>query len=288
MANETAKTWLITGVSRGIGAEVAARALARGDRVAGTVRTPEQAAAFERMAPGRASALLADMTDGAAIVRAVGKAEDELGQIDVLVNNAGYGLVGALEEYSEGELRRQMEVNFFGAVATMRAALPGMRARGKGRIVNVSSIAGLAPYGGFSLYAASKYAVEGASLSLAQEVAPLGIRVTLVEPGAIRTDWAGASMVHAERVIEDYAHTTGEVRAFFEDYFGKQPGDPAKVAGAILAVADAGNPPRHLVLGSDAWARIHEEIEALRRDLEAWRETTLSTDIEALSAASTA
>jgi NAD(P)-dependent dehydrogenase (short-subunit alcohol dehydrogenase family) len=272
------RTWLITGVSRGIGRDLAKLALARGETVAGTVRSGAQAAAFEQLAPGRALAFIAEMTDGAQVAAAVAAAENSLRHIDVLVNNAGYGLIGALEEYSDDEIRRQMEVNFFAAVVAMRAALPGMRGRHAGHIVNLSSIAGIAPYAAFSLYAASKYALEGVSASLAREVAAFGIKVTLVEPGAIRTDWAGSSLARAAHRIDAYAGSTGQVRDFFEDYFGKQPGDPAKVAEAIMAAVDAPAPPLHLVLGSDAWERISEERAAFGQELAAWRETTMSTD----------
>jgi NAD(P)-dependent dehydrogenase (short-subunit alcohol dehydrogenase family) len=262
--------WLITGVGSGLGKALAAAALGRGDAVAGTVRRETDRAAFERAAAGRAHAFILDLADGgAAIGAAVRAAEAALGRIDVLVNNAGYGLTGAVEETSLAEIRALFEVNVFAPLALIQATLPAMRARRSGRIINVSSVSGVAVWAGTGIYCAGKWALEGAALTLADEVEELGIKVTNVEPGAMRTDYAGRSLRAAERTIDDYAgaaHAAGRILA---EHAGHEPGDPAKVAAAILAVADAEQPPRQLLLGADAlqYATAHSvRVQAERRE----------------------
>ncbi|MEA1672462.1 oxidoreductase [Nitrospirillum sp. BR 11163] len=269
------KIWFITGVSRGFGRELARTLLDQGQVVIGTTRDgrsdlPEDA---------RLHVLPLDVTDAAQVKETVATAHALRGRLDVVVNNAGYGLLGAVEGADTAATRQMFEVNFFGALAVMQAALPLMRARRSGHIVNITSIAGLAPGVGSGLYAASKCALEGVSLSLAQEVAPLGIRVTLVEPGAFRTDFLTD---HSLRVtgagIDDYAATAGAAVARLQALNGGQPGDPALAARAIAAAVRSPHPPLHLVLGTDAWNRVQARQEAFTANLTDWREVTLGTD----------
>ncbi|WP_252181222.1 SDR family NAD(P)-dependent oxidoreductase [Azospirillum sp. B4] len=219
------------------------------------------------------------MTDAARVKEVVIQAQALHGRLDVVVNNAGYGLLGAVETADTDAVRRMFEVNFFGALAVMQAALPLLRARRSGHIVNITSIAGLAPGVGSGLYAASKCALEGVSLSLAQEVAPLGIHVTLVEPGAFRTDFlTDHSLRMTGDGIDDYADTAGAAVARLRALDGRQPGDPAKAVQAIITAVDSANPPLNLVLGGDAWRRVHARRQAFAADLDAWRAVTLGTD----------
>jgi len=270
--------WLITGVSGGLGREIARAALARGDAVAGTVRGPGDQAAFEALAPGRAHGLRLDLAEAAAAAAAVQAATRLLGNIDVLVNNAGYGLVGAVEEASLEEVRAQFEVNVFAAVAMIQAALPAMRARRAGRIVNITSVSGIAVWAGTGVYCASKHALEAIGETLADEVAPLGVKVINVAPGGMRTDYAGRSLVRSKARIDDYdegpAHQAETILA---DHAGGEGGDPVKVAQAVLSAVDMDAPPRRLLLGADAihYAELH--IEGLQADIARWREISLST-----------
>ena len=270
--------WLITGVSGGLGREIARAALARGDAVAGTVRRAEDQVAFEALAPGRAHGLLLDLTQAADAAVAVQAATRLLGSIDVLVNNAGYGLVGAVEEASLEEVRAQFEVNVFGAVAMIQAVLPAMRARRAGRIVNITSVSGIAVWAGTGVYCASKHALEAIGETLADEVAPLGVKVINVAPGGMRTDYAGRSLVRSKARIDAYdegpAHQAETILA---DHAGGEGGDPVKVALAILGAVDMEAPPRRLLLGADAlhYAELH--IEGLQADIARWREISLST-----------
>jgi NAD(P)-dependent dehydrogenase (short-subunit alcohol dehydrogenase family) len=274
--------WLITGVASGLGRALAAAALARGDAVAGTVRGPADAAAFEALAPGRAMAFMLDLADAAAIAEMAAGAERALGGVDVLVNNAGYGLVGAVEEASLAEVRALFEVNVFSPLALIQAVLPAMRARRAGRIINVTSVSGLAVWAGTGAYCASKWALEGAALTLADEVEPLGIKVTNIEPGGMRTDYAGRSLRRTQRTIDDYdggpAHAAGLILA---DHGGHEPGDPAKVAAAILKVADAEAPPRQLLLGADAIRYATLRLARLQTEIGEWAAVTLSTAFDA-------
>jgi NAD(P)-dependent dehydrogenase (short-subunit alcohol dehydrogenase family) len=265
------KTWLITGTSTGFGRALAEEVLARGDRVVGTLRKADQAAAFEALAPGRARACLLDLTDRDRVRPAIAEAIAAAAGVDVVVNNAGYGLAGAAEEVSDGELRHQMETNFLGLVAVTQAALPVLRRQGHGHIVNIASLAGLMGIGGFPLYCASKFAVVGFSESLAQEVAPLGLKVTVVEPGTFRTNWSSdTAITRAEKVIDAYAETAGALRDRLGRLHGQQPGDPVKAAQAILRVVDAPDPPLHLPLGRDALAAVRHKLATLTAEVEAW------------------
>ena len=273
------KSFLITGVSSGLGRAFAAAALAAGHRVIGTVRNPAAASAFTALAPGRAHAVLLDVTDFAAVAEVVARTERELGEIDVLVNNAGYGHEGILEESSLEDMRRQFDANVFGAVAMIKAVLPGMRVRRSGRIINVTSMGGFITMPGITLYCGSKFALEGISEALGKEVRPLGIRVTALAPGQFRTDWAGRSMIRAERSIADYDAVMNPLRAARQAKSGNQPGDPARAAQAMLELVEAEDPPVRLYLGADALGLVEDKIEAMRREIVAWEKTSRSTDI---------
>ncbi|ADG10271.1 KR domain-containing protein [Caulobacter segnis] len=270
------KTWMITGVSGGLGREIARAALERGDVVVGTVRRPEAVAAFEALAPGRAHGVVMDVTDTAAIATAVAKAERATGTIDVLVNNAGYGLVGAVEEASLDEVRAQFEVNVFGPLAVLKAVLPAMRARRAGRIINITSVSGLAVWAGTGVYCASKWALEGLTQTLAQEVAELGILVVNVAPGGLRTDFATGSKVIVADKLSDYDGLARDAERIMADHAGQEPGDPAKAARAILTIADVEAPPMHLLLGEDALKYAGYAAQGLAADIEAWKALSLS------------
>ncbi|TAA43552.1 oxidoreductase [Pseudoxanthomonas winnipegensis] len=272
------KQLLITGVSSGFGRALAQEALAAGHRVVGTVRSAQAADAFEALAPGRAIARVLDVTDTVAIAPVVEGIEAELRAIDVLVNNAGYGHEGVLEESPLEELRRQFEVNVFGAVAMIQAVLPHMRARRAGHILNITSMGGFITLPGIAYYCGSKFALEGIGEVLGKEVADLGIRVTSVAPGSFRTDWAGRSMVRTPRSIGDYDALFDPIRQRRQEVSGKQLGDPRKAARAMLAVIDAPAPPAHLLLGSDALRLVREKLKALEAELAQWEALTVSTD----------
>jgi NAD(P)-dependent dehydrogenase (short-subunit alcohol dehydrogenase family) len=278
MANLVAKTFLVTGVSSGFGRALAEAAIREGHIVAGTVRNDADREKFEALGDG-AHALILDVTNTAAIAPAVADLENRLGAIDILVNNAGYGHEGILEESSIDDLRRQFEVNVFGAVAMIQAVLPSMRRRRAGHIVNITSMGGIITLPGLSYYHGSKFALEGISESLGKEVRDLGIKVTAVEPGGFRTDWAGRSMVRAERSIGDYDPIIEPIRQRRKEMSGRQVGDPKKAAQAMLKVALSDNPPAHLLLGSDAVRLVEEKIKSLQADFEAWKSVSLSTDV---------
>src|ERR1700742_5212016 len=255
-----AKTFLITGVSSGFGRALAEAALRDGHTVAGTVRKPGDKETFEKLgAPSNVHGVILDVTDTARIGPVVADIENRIGAIDVLVNNAGYGHEGALEESTIDELRRQFEVNVFGAVAMIQAVLPGMRKRRSGHILNITSMGGMITLPGLSYYHGSKFALEGISEALGKEVRDLGIKVTTIEPGGFRTDWAGRSMVRAERSIADYDALIEPIRKRRMELSGWQVGDPAKAAQAMLKVALSDNPPAHLLLGSDAVRLVGEK-----------------------------
>lgn len=276
--SERKRTWLITGVSSGIGRALAEAILRRGEVVIGTLRRKEQLAGFEALAPGRAFACQLDVTDKANVHTVVTRAIEAAGGIDVLVNNAGYGLSGAAEEVSDAESRHQMETNFFGLVEVTQAALPFMRAQKRGHIVNISSVAGYMGIRGMSLYSASKFAVEGFSESLAAEAAHLGIRVTIVEPGAFRTNWSSnTAIVRSAKVIADYAPTAGAIRTGLEKMDGHQENDPAKGAEAIIAAVNAENPPLRLPLGADSVRYLREKLAAVAKELDTWESVASST-----------
>ncbi|MEU8110308.1 oxidoreductase [Nonomuraea muscovyensis] len=272
-------TWFITGASRGFGLEIVHRALERGDNVVATARDPQ---AIEKQLPGYTDRLLAmklDVTDESQARAAATAAVERFGGIDVLVNNAGRGLLGAVEEASDAEVRAVYDTNVFGLLNVTRAVLPVMRRQGSGRVLNLSSIGGFRSVAGFGIYCSTKFAVEGISEAMRQELAPLGIHVTLVEPGYFRTDFLDARSLHTQdEVIADYARTSGAMRGAVPGLNHAQPGDPVKGAAAILTLVDAGTPPLRAQLGSDCAAEMDRKIEQLREESAAWRHLALSTD----------
>lgn len=274
----SAKTILITGVSSGFGQALAREALAVGHRVVGTVRNSEALQAFAALDTQRAFGYLLDVADDERIDEVVGEIESAVGPIDVLVNNAGYGHEGILEESPLAELRRQFDVNVFGAVAMIKAVLPGMRQRRRGHIINITSMGSFITLPGISYYCGSKFALEGISETLSKELAPFNLHVTAVAPGSFRTDWAGRSMVRSPRRLPDYDALFEPVRQARQEKSGKQLGDPVKAAHAMLALIESGNPPTHLLLGSDALSLVRQKLEALGKEIEQWEKLTRSTD----------
>lgn len=274
----SAKTILITGVSSGFGQALAREALAVGHRIVGTVRNSEALQAFGALDTQRAFGYLLDVTDVERIDEVVGEIESAVGPIDVLVNNAGYGHEGILEESPLAELRRQFDVNVFGAVAMIKAVLPGMRQRRRGHIINITSMGSFITLPGISYYCGSKFALEGISETLSKELAPFNLHVTAVAPGSFRTDWAGRSMVRSPRRLPDYDALFEPVRQARQEKSGKQLGDPVKAAHAMLALIESGNPPTHLLLGSDALSLVRQKLEALGQEIEQWEKLTRSTD----------
>ena len=278
MAQSTSPVWFITGCSTGFGRELARLVLERGWRAAVTARNPAQVEDLVQAYGETAIALALDVTDAQQVGEAVRAVQERFGAIDVLVNNAGYGYLAAVEEGEDREVRAMFETNFFGLVALTRAVLPGMRARRSGCVVNISSIGGLASFPATGYYHATKYAVEGLSESLAQEVAPLGIHVVIVEPGPFRTNWAGPSIKQSAVRIADYDATAGARRAQTEARSGKQPGDPVRAAEAIIAAVQSPQPPLRLVLGKPALEIARAKLAALQQDFDAWEATTLGAD----------
>lgn len=274
----SSKIWFITGVSGGFGKQLFEAAAAQGHTVVGTVRQPGQVAALEQVAPGRSFGNVLDVNDHAAVGQVLAAAVARFGRLDVVVNNAGYGLVGAVEETTMQQAREQLETNFFGALAVTQAALPHMRAAGSGHLVQISSIGGLSAAPGLGLYNASKFALEGLSEALAREVAPLGLKVTIVEPGTFRTEWAGASMRFTDHPLPEYAPTAGYIRGILQKVNGHQPGDPRKAAEAILQAVAAEKPPLRLLLGKDAVQAARQKLDAVRQDLDAWEAVSTGTD----------
>jgi NAD(P)-dependent dehydrogenase (short-subunit alcohol dehydrogenase family) len=272
------KTFLITGVSTGLGRAFAAAALEAGHTVVGTVRKNADATAFTALDPHHAHARVLDVTDERAVFAVVADVEKTVGAVDVLIANAGYGLEGTFEETPLAALRAQFDVNVFGAAATVQAMLPYLRERRRGHVLAVTSMGGLAGFAGVSAYCGSKYALEDILEALGKEVAPFGIHVTAVEPGSFRTDWAGRSMTRAPRSIADYDAIFDPIRDTRHQASGNQLGDPARAAAAVLEAIEASEPPRHLVLGSDALRLVRAGRAAVDADLLAWEEVTLSTD----------
>jgi NAD(P)-dependent dehydrogenase (short-subunit alcohol dehydrogenase family) len=274
----TSKILLITGVSSGFGRALAREALAAGHTVVGTVRSDEARRDFESLSPGAAVARVLDVTDFDAIDGVVAEIEAQVGPIDVLVNNAGYGHEGVMEESPLSDLRRQFDVNVFGAVAMMKAVLPFMRERRHGHIVNITSMGGYITMPGITYYCGSKFALEGISEAAGQELKPLGIAVTAVAPGSFRTDWAGRSMVRTPRSIADYDALFDPIREARRQKSGRQLGDPAKAARVMLDVIASDSPPTHLLLGSDAIALVRQKLTSLAREIDQWETVSRSTD----------
>ncbi|MGP5326171.1 oxidoreductase [Vreelandella titanicae] len=274
----TSKLLLITGVSSGFGRALAQEALATGHQVVGTVRSERAKQAFEALDPAKAVGRVLDVTDFDAIDGVVAEIEANVGEIDVLVNNAGYGHEGILEESSLVEMRRQFDVNVFGAVAVTKAVLPYMRSRRRGHILNITSMGGFITMPGIAYYCGSKFALEGISEVLGKEVKSFNVHVTAVAPGSFRTDWAGRSMSRSTRSISDYDALFDPIRNARVEKSGQQLGDPAKAARAMLDAIASDTPPEHLLLGSDALALVRGKLSALADEISEWETLTRSTD----------
>jgi short-subunit dehydrogenase len=272
------KTWLISGVSGGFGACLVEAVIKSGDFVIGTLRQEEQVKNFNQKYEGKAQGILLDVTDEKQISSVIKEISTEEKTIDVLVNNAGYGLFGAIEETSNKEIRQQMETNFFGALTLTKAILPMMRQKRSGNIIQISSIAGFASTAGLGIYNASKYALEGFSEALALETQHLGIKILIVEPGPFRTNWAGSSSFVAENQIADYQETAHKTYNYIKGYSGNQPGDPRKAAELIIETINSANPPLRLPLGKIAVERMLTKIENLKSEVENWKAKTTATD----------
>ncbi len=275
----TGKTWFITGASSGFGRAFAEHALAKGYNVVATSRQVSALAALAAAAPDRVLALALDVTRQGEVETAIEMAVARFGRIDVLINNAGYGVVGGFEETSDAELRALMETNFFGAMNVIRAALPTLRTQRSGALVNISSLGGQLSFAGFSAYSATKFAIEGVSEALAQEVAPFGVKVLIVEPGQFRTNLAGPSMRHMP-VIEAYREIVGGARDFAHNMHGSQDGDPRKAAAALEIALDSPNTPLRLQLGADAVDAIRDHSETLLKDLATWEALARGTSFD--------
>jgi NAD(P)-dependent dehydrogenase (short-subunit alcohol dehydrogenase family) len=279
------QVWFITGCSTGFGRELAKYLLENDYRVAVTARDPDKVQDLAEIKRENALALALDVTDKAQAAEAAARAEAHFGGIDVLVNNAGFGYFGAIEESDEREVRAMFETNFWGLAEMTRAVLPKMRERRSGTIVNISSIGGLVGFPGVGYYNATKFAVNGFSEALQKETAPLGINVITVEPSGFRTDWAGRSANDATNKIEDYAETAGANQAAIRGYSGSQPGDPVRAAKAIVKAVESENPPLNLLLGRAALKNARLKIEALQKDFDIWAEVSEGADFPDESAA---
>ncbi len=276
------RVWLITGCSSGLGLALATAVLARGQRVIATARDPDTLAALGQQFPETCKVVALDVTNPTQVKSTVAKTAAMFGRLDVLVNNAGYGLVGAFEEFEEEQIAQNFETNFFGAMNVIRAALPMMRSQRSGHIVNISAAAVISNYAGFSIYGASKWAMEGVSESLAIELKPLGIKVTIVQPGPFRTDFISRSLKRAGRHISDYDRTSGKFLRFLETMSGKQPGDPEKAAQAIINAVESEAPPLRLVLGSYANQKARKRHEDAEKERAAWEHVGMDADFTAI------
>ena len=263
----TSKIWFITGVSSGFGAALADLLLEKGDKVAATFRKKEQAEAFSQKAGSGGRGFVCEVTDEAQVQQAVADAIAHFSQLDVIVNNAGYGSLGSIEEVTAEEVQRQFDVNVFGPLHVLRAVLPHLRKQRSGHVLNITSIGGLKTFPGVGIYNASKFALEAIGESLAQQVKPLGIHVTNIEPSGFRTEWAGASATFAETHIDDYQATVGENLRSIQSHSGRQPGDPVRAAQAMYDVVRFENPPLHLPLGKAAVKGAREKFESTLKEL---------------------
>ena len=270
--------WLITGCSSGIGRDIALAALAKGHRVAVTARKPSTVGDIIDRYADRAVAIALDVTDRAQVAAAVAETERAFGGIDVLVNNAGYGYMAAVEEGEDDEVRAMFDTNYFGVVDMIKAALPGMRLRGRGHIINISSMTGLVANPPNVYYSSTKFALEALTEGLSKEVAPFGIRVTAIEPGAFRTDWSTRSMKEASKPIDAYAETVGARKTLIKLAGSKFPGDPRRVADAVLMVSELDDPPLHLLLGHDVYKAYREKLGDLAESVEQWKSVTLDVN----------
>lgn len=278
MTQNTNPVWFITGCSTGFGRELAKLVIARGWRVVVTARDRATVADLAQGAEDRVLALSLDVTEAGQIAESVRAATETFGRIDVLVNNAGYGYQSSIEEGEDDKIRAQFDANVFGLFALTRAVLPTLRAQRAGHILNITSVAGFVGFPASGYYAATKHAVEGFSDSLAAEVAPLSIRVTCIEPGPFRTDWAGRSLVQTASTIADYAETAGARLKATAAKSGTQAGDPVRAAEAMIRVTEMADPPRHLVLGAWGYEAVTTRLKQRLAEIEAWRETSLGAD----------
>jgi NAD(P)-dependent dehydrogenase (short-subunit alcohol dehydrogenase family) len=277
-ASDSSPVWFITGCSTGLGRALAEAVLQHGHCAVVTARNPAQVKDIGARFAKTSLVAQLDVANFSQIRLAVGAAEKAFGRIDVLVNNAGYGYLAAVEEGEDQKIRDMFETNFFGLAALIRRVLPGMRERRHGHIINISSVGGLLGNPGAGYYNATKFAVEGLSEALAKEVEPLGIRVTVIEPGPFRTDWAGRSLKQVQHPIEAYAHTAGARRAQISSYSGRQPGDPARAAQAIIRIAESAAPPLNLVLGKDGLKRVREKLDRFSASLTQWESLSVGSD----------
>ncbi|RNB88561.1 SDR family NAD(P)-dependent oxidoreductase [Brevibacillus nitrificans] len=279
--SSTQKVWFITGASRGFGRLMVEKLLSQGQKVVATARKPEAITDSLQHSSEQLLVLPLDVTDENQAHAAAKAAIEKFGQIDVLVNNAGYGILGGVEETSAAEVEKNFATNVFGLLNVTRAVLPYMRAQRSGHILNLSSIGGQFGFIGWGVYGSTKFAVEGLSESLAQEVAPLGIHVTIVEPGFFRTDFlAGESLARVENVIADYEETVGSMRSQMSAANKQQPGDPKKAAQAMIDIAFVENPPLRLMLGADTLEMVATKIKHLQADMEAWKHVSVSTGFD--------
>jgi NADP-dependent 3-hydroxy acid dehydrogenase YdfG len=276
--SQTGKLWFITGASTGFGRLLAEEVLKAGGKVVATARMLDKVADLEKEYPQTAKALALDVTDAGQVDLAVTQAFAKFGRVDVLVNNAGYGVAGAIEEVSEAEYMPMFETNVFGLLRVTRAFLPHLRKQRSGHILNLSSIGGLIASPGLGYYSATKFAVEGISESLAAELAPLGIRVTIIEPGPFRTDFLGRSSVIAKTRIADYDATAGNMRKYFAENVGKQKGDPLRAVQAMMQVVESPNPPLRLLLGASALQRLRAKFGNWEKEIAAWEQVTIGAD----------
>ena len=277
-AETPSKVWFITGASTGFGRLLAEQVLKSGGKVVATARKLDKVADLEEKYPGQAKAYALDVTDPAQVISIVAQTTACFSPVDVLVNNAGYGIAGGIEEATEDEFMPVFETNVFGLMRVTRAFLPYFRQRRSGHIVNLSSIAGLIGSAGWGYYNATKFAVEGFSEALAAELKPLGIHVTIVEPGPFRTDFLGRSGVEAALTIPDYDETVGKTREYFHGQAGKQKGDPLRAVHAIMEAVAAPEPPLHLLLGALALNRMRTRLDGWKTELDTWQATTLGAD----------
>jgi NAD(P)-dependent dehydrogenase (short-subunit alcohol dehydrogenase family) len=275
---DNAPIWFVTGCSTGLGRALVQRVLQHGQRAVVTARNPNQIEDIIAADPRNALGLQLDVTSVRQIDEAVSQAEKRFGRIDVLVNNAGYGYLAALEEGEDDQVRAMFETNFFGLIALTKRVLPGMRAQGRGHVVNISSVGGMVGNPSSGYYNATKFAVEGLSEALAKEVAPLGIRVTCIEPGPFRTEWSGPSLKVTRNAMPAYAATAGARRARIAGNYGKQAGDPVRAADAIIKVVESAKPPLNLILGKDGLERVREKLTQLTSSMQEWEPVTLGAD----------
>lgn len=274
------KVWFITGSNSGFGRSLTEAVLAKGDKVVATTRHPEEIEDLVKQYPDTVKAVPLDITKAEEISNAIDTALSTFGQVDVLVNNAGFGTLGAVEEIEDEQVRNQFEVNCFGTLNLTKAFLPHFRQRKSGHILNVSSVGGFTSFPGTGIYSATKFAIEGYSEALAKEITPLGIKLILVEPGAFRTEFAGDSLATPDNPIDDYEETAHKFVKQQAEMSGQQPGDPDKAAQAMIKVVESDNPPMRLVLGEDALKATRQKIETFQKELDEWEDITTSTSFE--------